>query len=245
LRYSRIIGNACCSYINRQANASALMTQSFALTHPSQPNYLDLFSSSDQDVTNDACPPPGSPYSTPNLGQQLIGAGLTFASFSEDLPATGATACNTSTYARKHNPWVDFSNIPRSDNLPFSSFPIDFTQLPTVSFVIPNLCNDMHDCAPVTGDAWLSIHLDGYIQWAKTHNSLLILTFDEDDGSESNQIVTFFEGAMVKAGQYGESINHYNVLRTLEAMYSLPYAGQAAHVAPITDIWGENASPTP
>ena len=66
--YSRIIGNACCSYINRQANASALMTQSFALTHPSQPNYLDLFSGSDQDVTNDACPPPGSPYSTPNLG---------------------------------------------------------------------------------------------------------------------------------------------------------------------------------
>jgi hypothetical protein len=114
-----------------------------------------------------------------------------------------------------------------------------------MSFVIPNLCNDMHDCAPSTADAWLSSHLDGYIQWAKSHNSLLILTFDEDDTSGPNRIATFFEGAMVKAGSYSERITHYNVLRTIEAMYGLPYAGQATNVATITDIWGGLASPTP
>ena len=243
--YAQILGNACCAYLNRQANASALMTNSFGVTHPSQPNYLDLFSGSDQGVTDDSCPPPGSPYSTPNLGQELIDAGLTFAGFSEDLPAKGSMACSTSTYALKHNPWVDFSNVPSSDNLPFSSFPADFTKLPIVSFVVPNLCHDMHDCAPSSGDDWMSSHLDAYIQWTTTHNSLLIVTFDEDDYHGTNQIVTFFEGAGVKPGHYSERITHYNVLRTLETMYGLPHAGQAANVASITDIWNGRTSPAP
>ncbi len=243
--YSQIAGNGCCSYLNEQAKASAWMTRSFAVTHPSQPNYLDLFSGSDQGVTDDTCPPPGSPFSTPNLGQELIDAGLTFAGFAEDLPAAGSQSCDTSTYAPRHAPWVYFSNVPNSATLPFSSFPTDFTQLPTVSFVIPNLCDDMHDCAPSTGDDWLSSNLDGYIQWAQTHNSLLIVTFDEDDYYGTNQVVTFFEGEMVKPGQYSERITHYNVLRTLEAMYGLPHAGQAAHVATITDIWRGPKSSTP
>ena len=96
--YANIFGNECCPYINQQANASALMTRSFAVTHPSQPNYLNLFSGSAQGVTDDACPPPGSPYTAPNLGQQLTDAGISFAGFSEDLPAAGSRACSTDTY---------------------------------------------------------------------------------------------------------------------------------------------------
>ena len=243
--YSQISGSDCCAYINQQAKTSAWMTQSFGVTHPSQPNYLALFSGSDQGVTDDSCPPPGSPYATPNLGQQLLDAGLTFAGYSEDLPAAGSDVCGASNYARKHTPWTDFSSVPSTATLPFSGFPTDFTQLPTVSFVVPNLCNDMHDCAPSTGDDWLSSHMADYIEWAQTHNSLLIVTFDEDDYSGANQILTFFEGAPVQPGQYGEHITHYNVLRTLEAMYGLPYAGEAANVSTITDIWNGPASPTP
>ena len=243
--YAQIAGNACCPYINQQANASALMTNSFALTHPSQPNYLDLFSGSTQGVIDDSCPVPGAPFSTPNLGQELTDAGFTFGGFSEDLPAVGSTVCSTKTYALKHNPWADFSNVPSLDNLPYSSFPTDFTQLPTVSIVVPNICNDMHDCAPTSGDDWLRSNLDRYIQWTATHNSLLIVTFDEDDSAGTNQVTTFFEGPMVKPGKYGERITHYNVLRTLEAMYGLPHAGGAANVATLTDIWSGSTTPTP
>ncbi len=236
-QYSQIIDDSCCSYINLQASTGAVMTQSFALTHPSQPNYLDLFSGSNQGVTDDTCPPPVSPYSAPNLGEQLVSAGLTFAGYSEDLPSVGSTICNSGNYARKHNPWIDFLNVAASDNLPFTNFPSDYAQLPTVSFVVPNLCNDMHNCSPSVGDAWLAMNMDGYIQWAKTHDSLFILTFDEDDGNGSNQIPTLFEGPMVAAGRYNETINHYNLLRTIEDLYGLPYAGNATNVATITDIW--------
>jgi hypothetical protein len=84
-------------------------------------------------------------------------------------------------YARKHNPWVNSTNVPSASNRPLTDFPTDYATLPAVSMVVPNLNNDMHDGTIAQGDAWVRDHLDGYVQWAKTHNSLFILTFDEDD----------------------------------------------------------------
>jgi len=242
--YSQIIGNASAPYINSLAGQGASFTQSYALTHPSQPNYIAFFSGSTQGVTDSTCPAPGAPYTTPNLGAELLAKGLTFGGYSEDLPAIGSTVCNSLQYWRKHNPWVDWqgsgtNQLPPSVNLRWSDFPATYASLPTVSIVVPNQDHDMHDGAtPVaTGDAWLQAHLDGYVQWAKTHNSLFILTFDEDDGSEGNRVTTIFVGPMVKTGQYAGLINHYNVLRTLEEMYGLAHAGAAATATPIPDCW--------
>ncbi|WP_081413431.1 alkaline phosphatase family protein [Aneurinibacillus terranovensis] len=119
--------------------------------HPSQPNYPDLFSGSNQGVTNDALPP--HTFSTDNLGSELIKKKLTFGGYSENLPSVGYTGAKYASslfswdrgYARKHNPWVNFNNLPAVVNMPLSSFPKDYAALPTVSFVIPNLQHDMHD----------------------------------------------------------------------------------------------------
>ena len=236
--FSQILGNANAPYINGLAGENANFTQSFAIEHPSQPNYLDLFSGSNQGVTDNSCP---HTFHTANLGGQLIASGFTFAGYSEELPAAGSTVCSAGTapytYQRKHNPWVNFSDVPPESNQPFTAFPSDFTTLPTLSFVVPNQCHDMHDCSVATGDAWLQANIDPYAQWAKTHNSLLVLTWDENDSSIPNQITTIFVGALVVSGQYGETINHYTVLATLEAMYGLDAAGAAANQTPITDVW--------
>jgi len=241
--YSEIIGSSAAPYINSLAAQGALFTQSYATTHPSQPNYLHLFSGSNQGVTNDSCP---HSFSTANLGRYLLDASLSFAGYSEDLPSVGSPVCTSGAYARKHAPWVNFTNIPTTTSLPFSYFPSDYTTLPIVSFVIPNLNNDMHDGTIQQGDSWLQQHLGGYVQWAMTHNSLLIMTFDEDDSSQSNRIATIFVGPMVVTGQYSESINHFNLLRTLEDMYNLPYAGVSGNYQPITDVWiAGPPTPTP
>jgi hypothetical protein len=241
--YSEIIGSSAAPYINSLAAQGALFTQSYATTHPSQPNYLHLFSGSNQGVTNDSCP---HSFSTANLGRYLLDASLTFAGYSEDLPSVGSPVCTSGAYARKHAPWVNFTNIPTTTSLPFSYFPSDYTTLPIVSFVIPNLNNDMHDGTIQQGDTWLQQHLNGYVEWAMTHNSLLIMTFDEDDNSQSNRITTIFVGQMVVPGQYSESINHFNLLRTLEDMYNLPYAGVSGNYQPITDVWiAGPPTPTP
>ena len=237
--YADIIGSASATYINALASQGASFTDSHAITHPSEPNYLALFSGSTQGLTSDACP---ETYTGDNLAGELIKAGNSFGGYSEDLPAVGSTACyapdpSNALYARKHNPWVNYSDLPSSINMPWTSFPSDYSTLPTVSFVIPNQVDDMHSASVQQGDTWLQNHLDGYVQWAKTHNSLLIVTWDEDDGSTTNQVPTLFVGPMVKAGNYSESINHYAVLRTLEDIYKLPYANNSANATSISDVW--------
>ena len=237
--YADVIGSASAPYINSLASQGASFTDSHAITHPSEPNYLALFSGSTQGLTSDACP---VTYTGDNLASELIKAGNSFGGYSEELPAVGSTACyapsaSNALYARKHNPWVDFSDLPTNINMPWTNFPSDYSTLPTVSFVVPNQVDDMHSASIQQGDAWLQNHLDGYVQWAKTHNSLLIVTWDEDDGSTTNQVPTLFVGPMVKAGTYSESINHYAILRTLEDLYKLPYVNNSANAVSISDVW--------
>lgn len=240
--YDQIINVAAAPYINALANdlSSALFTVSFGTTHPSQPNYLDLYSGCNQNVWDDSRP--ATFFKTENLGHQLISAGKTFATYSEDLPSVGFDGNSSGAYARKHNPaanWVgtDTNQIPATVNQPFTAFPTDFTQLPTLSLVIPNLDNDMHDGTITVGDTWVKNNLDAYVQWAKTHNSLFILTFDEDNDLALNHIATIFSGQMVKKGKYNESINHYKVLRTIQNMYGLSYTCNSATTSTITDCW--------
>jgi hypothetical protein len=232
--YNSVIGNSGAPYINSLAGQGALFSNSFAITHPSEPNYLALFSGSTQGLTNDSCP---HTYTGANLGQELVSAGLTFTGYSETMPSAGFTGCTSGTYARKHNPWVNFSNVPSGSNQTFAAFPTNFATLPTLSIVVPNLRNDMHDGTVAQGDTWLRTNLDAYAQWAKTHNSLLVVTWDEDDSSASNHIPTIFVGQHVLQGTYAERINHYNVLRTLEDAYGLPRAGASSSATPITDVW--------
>jgi phosphatidylinositol-3-phosphatase len=233
--YADVIGSRPARYLNALARTGALFTRSYAVSHPSEPNYLALFSGSTHGVTSDQCP---TTLRAPNLAADLIGAGLSFGGYSEGLPAAGSLVCQSGGYARKHVPWADFAGLPRAVNQPFSAFAAgDFASLPTVSFVIPDLCHDMHDCSVATGDAWLRAHLSAYAAWAQSHDSLLIVTFDEDDGSSANHIATVITGQQVRPGRYRTPIDHYNVLRTIEQAYGLPLRGQARTHYPITSIW--------
>ncbi len=247
--YSSIIGSSAAPYINALAadTNTALFTQSFGLIHPSQPNYFDLFAGDNQGVTSDNVPTT-YPFSTPNLARQLVDAGKSFTTYSEDLPSVGFDGATSGNYARKHNPaanWVGAGSnqISSTTNQPFTVFPASgsYSSLPTVAYVIPNQVNDMHNGSGASiitiGDTWMHTNLAAYMTWALTNNSLLIVTFDEDDGSHGNQIPTIFYGPMVKGGSYAEHITHYDVLRTMEGMYGLPYAGNAATSTTITDCW--------
>ena len=272
--YEQIIGNPAAAYINDVLKKEgANFTRAYAEEHFSEGNYFWLFSGDNQgvgylDVIPSAANHPAYPFTAANLGQRLIAKGLSFKGYSESLPAIGFSGDyhDHGLYARKHVPWISFANVPdgatlaTSSNLRFADFPADYSALPTVAFVVPNQGNDMHngpsDKSIPAGDAWLRQSLDAYYQWAKTHNSLLILTFDENDDKRrfvgltdpaadprvcvgprrdreycvelQNRIVTIFAGAHIKPGDYpeGRGITHVTILRTLEAMYGLAKSGR-------------------
>ncbi|MDE3032801.1 MAG: acid phosphatase [Acidobacteriota bacterium] len=252
--YREIVGNPRAPYLNDVLlREGASFTRMYAEEHNSEGNYFWLFSGSNQGVGFEDRVPSAAvradyPLTAPNLASELIAAGRTFAGYAEGLPAPGSTAVLAGTYARKHVPYISFGNVPAACNQPFTAFPAEghFDQLPTVAFVLPDLDDDMHNCVPPTcaspdlgcciakGDAWLRTHLDAYLRWARTHNSLLILTFDESDDRTGyagltnpamapgvlkpcrsadslqllqdiqNRIVTIAAGAHIRPGQYPE-----------------------------------------
>ena len=224
------------SYIHALARRGVLFTQSYGITHPSQPNYLALFSGSTQGVTSNACP---HTFDSGNLASSLLDKGLSFASYAESLPVAGDVRCWSGAYQRKHNPVVNWqgARLAAELNQRFADFPKDFSKLPSVSFVIPDQKNDMHDGSFETADDWLKMHIAPYVDWAMEHNSLLILTWDEDDGREDNHIVTILVGPMVKEGSSDQRINHYSVLRTLLDFYDLPALGASRDTEALKGIW--------
>jgi phosphatidylinositol-3-phosphatase len=223
-------------YLASLAASGAVLTDMHAETHPSQPNYLALFSGGTQGVDDDSCP---HTFAAGNLASELTAAGYTFAGYSEDLPATGFVGCAAGDYARKHSPWTNFSAVPATANQPLSAMPTDYAALPTVSFLIPNLCHDMHDCSIAEGDAWLRQNIDGYAQWARTHNSMLLVSFDESESKDddANHIATIAVGQQVVAGPVRERADHYRLLRTLEDLYGLPPLGRSAATTAIPALW--------
>lgn len=253
--YDEVINSPNAPFITQLANEGALFTDAHGVIHPSQPNYLAIYSGSTQGITGDTCLN-GTSFTTPNLGAALIAKGFTFKGFAQTMPSSGFQECEylkssltgASLYARKHCPWVNWqgdqeNNIDSALSRPMTDFPKDFSKLPTVAFVIPDMDHDMHnigapgDAAAVQrGDQWLKENLAAYVAWAKTHNSLLIVTFDEDDFKTVNHIPTIFAGAMVKPGKYDEHINHYSVLHTIEGMYGLNTA-DTTNAEKINDIW--------
>ena len=210
--FGQIIGNPDAAYINSLAATGMLFTNYHALAHPSAPNYLAFFSGSTQGVTEDGT------YFFPNvrtLAGELQQAGHSFLGYAE------------SPLARDHAPWLSFRDSAKMARS-FREFPTDYAKLPTVSFVSPNLDNDMHDGTVAQGDRWLIANLSGYVIWAATHNSLFVLTFDEDEGTKDNRVATLVVGAGVSAGGNPARADHYSLLRTIQDLYALPPLGASA-----------------
>jgi phosphatidylinositol-3-phosphatase len=231
----QVLGTDQAPFLDELAQTGVDFTNAHAEAHPSQPNYLAFFSGSTQGVTDNSCLPP---LSAPNLATQLTAVGRTFVGYSEDLPEPGFTGCTSGMYAQKHAVWGAFTNVPSGSHQPWTAWPSAYERLPTVAVVIPNLCDDMHDCDIATGDRWLREHLSDYRTWARSHNSLLLVTFDESDShGGGNRIVTLLDGAGIRPGRVDEPVDHYRLLATIEAMYGLPALGHAADTTPITDIW--------
>ena len=226
--YSQIIGDRRAPYINNTLVAGGtLLTNYDAITHPSEANYFALYAGSTFNISPDD---PLVSEPDPTIYTTLHAAGLTFQGY---VDTAGGSSYD-------HNPWTSF---PEGQGLTplvgtdFTNFPAsgNYSSLPTVSYVTPGVNDDMHDGTILQGDQWLQSNLGAYAQWAKANNSLLIVTWDENDGtSDGNHVATILYGAGVQAGATNATAyNHYNLLSTILASYGLTGPNNAATAAPI------------
>ena len=229
--------------------SSSAMAHSYAYQHQSQSDYYAMWGAIGRGVTESICPAVGSPYITENLGHLCEQHGRTWRAYSEDLPAAGDSVCQKKNYVRRHCPWTDWGNLNHANERPYGDLAGDMLAgtLPDLAFVVPDLCHDTHNYCGVDtiqiGDDWLSANMPAMIQ-AVGPRGVVILTWDEDDGSDGNHILTVFSGAIAKKGYLSQRyINFFVMVRTITDALGLPAFAEAANASPVTDVWVKGIEP--
>lgn len=231
--YGSIIGDPNAPYVNSLAQQCGLATNSFAVAHPSLPNYIAMTSGSTQGIVDDA-PPATHPLTVPSIFSQL---GPDWRSLEESMPSN-CLATNSGLYAVRHNPAAYYTNIDcATQDVPLTSTP-DFSA--RFSFVTPDLCNDMHDCPVATGDAWLSTFMQTLIASPEYQAGGMVVFITWDEGSSVSQhIATLVVSPYTAVGtESADYFDHYSLLRTTEELLGLDTLGNASTAPSMRSAFG-------
>jgi phosphatidylinositol-3-phosphatase len=236
---SDVVGTSSSPYATALAHRYAIATRSYAIRHPSLPNYLALTSGATQGVTDDCT---DCHVAARNIVDQLEAARISWKAYMEDLPAPCSRAEAADGYAKKHDPFMYYDDIARNPRrcrnvVGFDQLASDLRRgaLPTFAFISPNLCDDTHDCSVATGDRFLAGLVPRLLRESGPHG-FVVLTWDEgasDQGccldARGGRIATVVAGPNVRRhARSTRPVDHYGVLRTLEDALGLRPLGAAA-----------------
>jgi phosphatidylinositol-3-phosphatase len=237
--YGEVIGSLSAPYVNALAGRYALATSSFAIRHPSLPNYLALTSGSTHGISSDCT---DCRASGPSIVDQLEAAGISWGAYLEDMPAPCFRGAGAGGYAKKHNPFIYYRNIASSPSrcrklVGFKQLAAALRSgsLPTYVWISPNLCDDGHDCGVVAGDRFLARTVPALLRELGPHGFLL-LTWDEGVSNRGccgvahgGHIATILAGPDVLPGAREQTpVDHYGALATIEKALGLPPLAGAA-----------------
>ena len=221
-----------------------------AVTHPSLPNYLAVAGGSTFGVSDDE-PPSSHPIGQTSVLDAVIAAGGAAKTYAEDMPEPCALE-SIGRYAVEHNPWAYFSSSTSRDNCERFDVPagdpengvlrddVDAGALPTAGLLIPDMCNDGHDCPLSTVDEWLSrwlpVIMDGPDY--RAGDLAVIVTFDEDDRTADNLVLTTVIAPTVSRVVADESLTHYTLIRYLDELGGATPLGEEATAASLGTTFG-------
>jgi hypothetical protein len=242
--FGTVIGNPLMPNYNKLAREYTLLTQHYAVRHPSLPNYIALMGGDTFGIDRNCH---DCFIDAPSLPDLIEASGRTWKTYQEDMPEPCYLG-DTDVYVQKHNPFIYFNPI-RMDTarcertiVPLTALQMDIetASLPNFIFITPNLCNDAHDCPLDVADAWLTELLGRLIPaLEKTGKSyLLVMMFEEGQGTHSccglpleagGRVPVVFYSPLVKNGfEDSTPYTHYSLLKTISTAWGLPLLGHAA-----------------
>ena len=242
--FGSVIGNPQMPTYNRLASEHTLLTQYYAIRHPSLPNYIALMGGDTFgiDVNCEDCF-----IDAPSLPDLIESASRTWKTYQEDMPGPCFLG-STTLYAQKHNPFVYFDPIRlnpercRRSVVPLTALQTDIeaNSLPNFMFIKPNLCNDSHDCPLNIADAWLTNLLGTLVPAldATGHTYFVAMLFEEGQGSHTccglpepggGRVPVVLYSPQAKNGfEDPTPYTHYSLLKTISEAWGLEYLGHAA-----------------
>lgn len=201
---------------------------------------------------------PANSLKTQSIFELVTASGGTWKSYQESMPSSCART-TTNPYAFKHNPAAFYSNI-SSDcakyDVPFPGIncptmgsavcstptgaladDIKNGNLPTYTFITPNLNNDMHDGTIAQGDNWLGTYLPLFINGPnyRAGDTAIFIMWDEGSTSTGAPLIpSLVIAPSVKPGtKVTTASNNIGLLKTTEDALGLsPYLGCASGKAP-------------
>jgi phosphatidylinositol-3-phosphatase len=221
-----------------------------AVTHPSLPNYLAIAGGSTFGVADDNGPS-SHPIAGDSVFDQTISAGLQAKTYAEGM-TSNCMLSNTGRYAVKHNPWAYFNGTVQRANCNANDVPLGTTSsgnllndinagtLPNTGMMVPDLCNDAHDCSLATADNWLG----GWVPLLMSGpdytsgNLTIVITFDEDDSSAGNNVAFVVIDPRLSGKVVSIAANHYSLTRWLDDNVGAPLLRNAATAPDLKAAFG-------
>jgi len=249
--YDQIIGNPALPYTNALAAGYGSATASYALTHPSLSNYLEIVSGSDEGVTDDNPPSSHSFPAVPTLADQLVAAGDSVAAYAESLPADPTNDSADELYVVHHNPWEYFPSAPITVKDGSALVPdLNSASPPDFVWYTPNLTDDGHTGVPVDTEATELADTDSFlstfipsVQSTKWYQSggQIIIEWDEGldtdtsgiNGANGGHVATIVVSKYLAASpqQHSGPVTTAGILGSIEHLYQVPYLGDAGVAA--------------
>jgi phospholipase C len=242
--FQQVIGSSEMPTFNQLAAQNVLLTQYYAVTHPSLPNYIALIGGDTFGITSDCTDCFINQTSLPDL---IEASGRTWKTYQEDLPSPCFVG-NSGDYAQKHDPFIYFDPIRNNpdrckhDIVSLKDLNQDLAakQLPNFAFIMPNLCNSAHDCSLTVADHWLSqVIQELQASQALGQSYLIFITFDESSSDNSSccglpdeaggRVPAVLISPQAKSGYKDETpLSHYGLLKTILVSWKLPELGFTA-----------------
>ena len=244
--FGSVIGNPLMPNYNKLASEYTLLTQYYAVIHPSLPNYIALMGGDTFGITSNC---KDCFIDAPSLPDLIEATGRTWKTYQEDMPEPCFVG-DTLTYVQKHNPFIYFDpirlDVARCERsvVPLTALQTDIEAdaLPNFLFIKPNICNDSHDCDLDVSDAWLTNLLGALVPAldATGDSYLLVMLFEEGQGNHSccglpeeagGRVPVVLYSPLVKNGfEDSTPYTHYSLLKTISEAWGLPYLGRAADI---------------
>lgn len=214
-----------------------------ALAHPSLPNYLAIAGGDMFGVTDDL-PPAAHPVPGPSVFGRALAAGGTATTYAEGMTEP-CQQVNGGRYAVRHNPWAyvrSEADLCRQHDLPLTELAGDVRSgsLPQVGLVVPDTCNDAHDCSLAQADAWLQDQVGAVLagpDFASGHLAVVV-TADEDDEHHGNRVLTVVAHPALRHEVVTRRLDHYSLSRAYAEAAGFPPLGNAADAPSLLQAFG-------
>ncbi|MEK2645660.1 alkaline phosphatase family protein [Bdellovibrio sp. BCCA] len=218
-------------FLQKLTRQGALLTRMNGVTHPSQGNYIALLGGDTMQVANDD---PVNIKGT-NLVDLLEARGYSWKGYIEDYPGNCFTGPTKGRYARKHNPFISFTDIAQNpsrcanivDTKAFEKDAVAGT-LPSFALYAPNLDDDGHDTGIGFASNWLQKNFESKFSDPQFMKDLLVvITFDESKTRSGNLIYTALLGdSVIPGSSTNQTLTHIDLMRMIEDEFQLGTLGR-------------------